>query len=183
MTSKARSKSLFILVICLTLMAACSSHNGRSLECFEVTNRQLNAIINTMTQQFFTENTEDKVAVLDIVQEDSISKFVFSFQNKHRLRDKYIAYKGRRIVGYISQNHRDLIVLTNIHIITELQETLEPLMKPSDKIKNFDFLSTDNQLYYDAETKGWKSFETIYEPILVEYQLKEGHFSQPTMKR
>ena len=181
MASKARSKSLFILVICL--MAACSSHNGRSLECFEVTNRQLKAIVNTMEQQFFTENTEDKVAVLDIVQEDSITKFVFSFQNKHRLRDKYIGYKGRRIVGYISQNHRDLIVLTNIQIINELQETLEPLMKPTDKIKNFDFLSTDNQLYYDAETKGWKSFETIYEPILVEYQLKEGHFLQPTMKR
>ncbi len=183
MTAKARSKSLFILVICLTLMAACSSHNGRKLECFEVTNRQLKAIVNTMEQQFFMGNTEDKVAVLDIVQGDSITKFVFSFQNKHRLRDKYIGYKGRRIVGYISQNHRDLIVITNIHIITELQETLEPLMKPSDKIKNFDFLSTDNQLYYDAETKGWKSFETIYEPILVEYQLKDGHFSQPTMKR
>ena len=183
MTSKARSKSLFILVICLSLMAACSSHNGRSLECFEVTNRQPKAIVNTMMQQFFTENTEDKVAVLDIVQEDSTTKFVFSFQKKHRLREKYIAYKGRRIVGYISQNNRDLIVLTNIHIITKLQESLEPLMKPTDKIKNFDFLNTDNQLYYDAETKGWRSFETIYEPILVEYQLKDGHFSQPTMKR
>ena len=182
MTSKV-CKSLFVLAIGFTLMAACSAHNGKSLECFEVTNRQLKAIVNTMGQQFFTGNTGDKVAVLDIVQEDSITKFVFSFQNKHRLRDKYIGYKGRRIVGYISQNHRDLIVLTNIQIITKLQETLEPLMKPSDKIKNFDFLSTDNQLYYDTETKGWKSFETIYEPILVEYQLKDGHFSQPTMKR
>jgi hypothetical protein len=183
MASKARNKSLFILAICLTLMAACSSHNGRRLECFEVTNRQLKAIVNTMEQQFFMGNTEDKVAVLDIVQEDSITKFVFSFQNKHRLRDKYIGYKGRRIVGYISQNHRDLIVLTNIKIITELQETLEPLMKPTDKIKNFDFLNTDNQLYYDTETKGWRNLETIYEPILVEYQLKEEHFSQPIMKR
>ena len=183
MTAKVCSKSLFVLAISFALMTACSSHNGRRLECFEVTNRQPKAIVNTMMQQFFTENTEDKVAVLDIVQEDSITKFVFSFQNKHRLRDKYIGYKGRRIVGYISQNHRDLIVLTNIQIITELQETLEPLMKPTDKIKNFDFLNTDNQLYYDAETKGWRSFETIYEPILVEYQLKDGHFSQPTMKR
>ena len=182
MTSKV-CKSLFVLAIGSTLMAACSSHNGRSLECFEVTNRQLKAIVNTMMQQVFTENTKDKVAVLDIVQEDSTTKFVFSFQNKHRLRDKYIGYKGKRIVGYISQNHRDLIVLTNIHLITELQETLEPLMKPTDKIKNFDFLYTDNQLYYDAETKGWRSFETIYEPILVEYQLKKGHFSQPVMKR
>ena len=162
MTSKV-CKSLFVLAIGFTLVAACSSHNGRSLECFEVTNRQLKAIVNTMMQQFFTENTEDKVAVLDIVQEDSITKFVFSFQNKHRLRDKYIGYKGKRIVGYISQNHRDL--------------------KPTDKIKNFDFLYTDNQLYYDAETKGWRSFETIYEPILVEYQLKNGHFSQPIIKR
>jgi len=44
MTAKVCSKSLFVLTIGFALMTACSSHNGRRLECFEVTNRQLKAI-------------------------------------------------------------------------------------------------------------------------------------------
>ena len=35
MTAKVCSKSLFVLAIGFALMTACSSHNGRRLECFE----------------------------------------------------------------------------------------------------------------------------------------------------
>lgn len=45
MTARVCSKSLFVLAIGFALMTACSSHNGRRLECFEVTNRQLKAIL------------------------------------------------------------------------------------------------------------------------------------------
>jgi len=44
MIAKVCSKSLFVLTIGFALMTACYSHNGRRLECFEVTNRQLKAI-------------------------------------------------------------------------------------------------------------------------------------------
>lgn len=49
MTAKVCSKSLFVLAIGFALMTACSSHNDRRLECFEVTNRQLKAIFLTLT--------------------------------------------------------------------------------------------------------------------------------------
>ena len=49
MTAKVCSKSLFVLAIGFVLMIACSSHNGRRLECFEVTNRQLKVIFLTPT--------------------------------------------------------------------------------------------------------------------------------------
>ena len=45
MTAKVCSKSLFVLAIGFAIMTACYSHNGRRLECFEVTNRQLTAIL------------------------------------------------------------------------------------------------------------------------------------------
>ena len=168
-----------MIIFSFLLVSSCSPHKSYLLEYFEVTSTQLDSCLNLVLKKYFVKDTEQKILVLDFVHSYPGIRIVFSSQDRCRLRNKYIEYTNKRIIGYTIKHNRDIILLTNIDSIDRLKDISEKMIKPTGSIKNFSFLSRPKEIYYDNETSGWKNFESIYEPLLIEFQLKDGKIFGP----
>lgn len=172
-----------MIMFSLLLVSSCSPNKSYFLDYFEVTSIQLDSCLNLALKKYFVKDTEEKILVVDLVHSHSDIKIVFSSQDRCRLRNKYIEYTNKRIIGYTIKHNREIILLTNIDSIDRLKDISENMIRPTGSIKNFSFLSRPKEIYYDNETSGWKNFESIYEPLLIEFKLKDGKIIGPFVRK
>lgn len=152
-----KRKVLAIKLICLLailFIISCNHFsNGFVLQDFDVSNSKLDSIINRLSNEY-EKNTQDddrKMIVLDFRFIDSIPQFWFSFHEKDELRDFFIFYQNRRIIGYLSKNNIDIILTSDVNSKSKFEEIFSGFIKPTKKKKVFEFLYfPDNQYVNDS---------------------------------
>lgn len=150
------NKAIFILLfLVLSLfVVSCSQYSdGFVLQNFEVSNSNLDSIVNKLSNEYAknTKNENRKIIVLDFRLIDSIPQFWFSFHTKDDLRDYFIFYQNRRIIGYLTKSYNDIILLSDINAKNKFEDVFSNFIYPTKKKKRFDFLYfPDNQYNNDS---------------------------------
>lgn len=152
---------LFIFIISLIfVIASCSKpSSGFVLQNFEVSNHKLDSLINILTCEYKKKYKEEerKIIVLEFLVNDSIPEFWFSFHEKNELRDYYIFNQNRRVIGYLSKNNFQILLLSRINSKIEFEEAFSAFIYPTEKKQRFDYLYfPDNQykLYEEMDIDG-----------------------------
>lgn len=172
------SSICFLLSLLLLLCVACKHHakvefhnEGMTLERFEIDNSELDSMVNYMVQYSKINETyiKDKVIVLELVNDIDSVQMVFSFQNRDNLVNKYIYYFNKRIVGYITCNNTDIIVLTNINSFVDFVDCFSKYIHPINVTKYFDYMYFPSKLYYNEELDGWNDGSLVYDPVFYSF--------------
>lgn len=152
-----RFKSFIFIISLILAITSCSKpQTGFVLQNFEVSNHKLDSLINTLTREYEKKCKEDErqIIVLELLINDSIPEFWFSFHEKNELRDYFIFHQNRRIIGYITKNDFQIILLSKINSKIEFEEAFCTFIYPSEKKQKFDYIYfPDNQykMYEEIE--------------------------------
>ena len=151
-----RINILLLLSIILFVLNSCKKKsNGYNLQKFEISNHKLDSIVNKFTAEYEKNCSpkERKIIVLDLIYKDSIPQFWFTFLKKEELINSYIYYYNKRIVGYITRNNSDLILLSNINYKIEFENIFSGFIYPTKKNKIFDYINFPNNQYKNDSTE------------------------------
>ena len=157
-TSKLKILLSIIIIICgfTSCRTSCTS-DGFNLQNFEISNHKLDSIVNVFTHEYnknTKKNSEVKsnnVIVIDLQFIDSIPQFWFSINDEKELREKYIFQQNRRIIGYLTRNNCNIILLSGINSKNEFENIFGQFVFPTKLKKTFDFLYfPDNQYETDS---------------------------------
>ncbi|MDD4970296.1 MAG: hypothetical protein PHT07_12800 [Paludibacter sp.] len=138
---------IFLLISCKPVPC------GFNLQKFEISNHKLDSIINKFTAEYGKNCSIEKrkIIVLDLRFIDSIPQFWFSFHEKDELRDFFIFYQNRRIIGYLTKNKSELIVLSDVNSKNKFEKLFSNFIYPTKKSKIFDYIFfPDNQFKNDS---------------------------------
>ena len=132
---------VFIITIMLVAISCRNSSQGFDLQKFEVSNPKLDSLINILTREYKKNCKEEKkIIVLEFLVKDSIPEFWFSFHEKNELRDFYIFYQNRRIIGYLKEDDIQIILLSRIDYKNEFEEVFCKFIYPTEKKEKFDYI-------------------------------------------
>ena len=162
---------LFISILVLLLMSCKRVSCGFNLQKFEISNHKLDSIIGKLTAEYEKNCSIEKrkIVVLDLRFIDSIPQFWFSFHEKDELRDYFIFYQNRRIIGYLSKNNTELILLSDINSKNEFEKLFSNFIYPTKKKKIFEYIFFPNNQYKNDSTE-----LKIKDVIMKEYSWPEG---------
>jgi len=145
------NKLLIIITIILFVSTGCSkSSSGFILQNFEVSNPKLETIINIISNDL---KKNEYIIVIDFLVKDSVPEFWFSFHKKDELRDYYIFFLNRRIIGYLTKNNSEIILLSRINYKDDFEGLFCKFIYPTEKKKKFDYIYFPDNQYKMYEEK------------------------------
>ena len=139
---------LFIIIISTVVSVSCNKQSsGFVLQDFEISNHKLDSITSLYTTYYLeTDKDKNEVIVLEFLIRDSIPEFWFSIHGKDELRDHYIFYYNTRIIGYLTRNNCQIILLSRINFKDQFESTFCKFIYPTEKKERIDYLFfPDNQ--------------------------------------
>jgi hypothetical protein len=145
-----RFKSFIFIISLILVTSSCSkSPSGFVLQNFEVSNHKLDSLINSLTSEYLKKSKEKdrQIIVLELLVNDSIPEFWFSFHEKNELRDYFIFQQNRRIIGYITKNNLQIILLSKINSKIEFENTFCTFIYPTEKKQRFDYIYFPDDQY------------------------------------
>ena len=150
---------LFIIIISIVACVSCNKHSsGFVLQNFEISNHKLDSITSLYTKYYLeVENNKKRVIVLEFLIRDSLPEFWFSIHGKDELRDHYIFHYNTRIIGYLTRNNCQIILLSRINFKDQFESTFCKFIYPTEKKEKIDYLFfPDNQylMYEEIEIPG-----------------------------
>jgi len=152
------SVMVIILTGCITKenRQIINTEKGFMLQKFEIKNKDLQDTINNLT--YIVNNRTDKykdyILTLELRQYKSNIEFWFDFINKENAAYKINTY-NLRVVGYITDNSEDVILLSNINNRFDFEFIIYKFIQPTDRTKRFDFIYFDDTQYQvDKEGRG-----------------------------
>jgi len=132
--------------------------SGFVLQNFEISNHKLDSITILYTKHYVdTEKDKKKVVVLEFLIRDSLPEFWFSIHRKDELRDYYIFHYNTRIIGYLTRNNCQIILLSRINLKDKFEASFCKFIYPTEKKERIDYLFfPDNQylMYEEKEIPG-----------------------------
>ena len=137
-------------------MMSCSvkDRKGFNLQKFIIVNDELQKIVNDLTQ---TINLEGPASVytlmLELREYKSNPEFWFILSMKENVVSKIFS-ENKRIVGYITDNNKDIIVISNINDRFDFEVIFYKFIHPAeDSKKRFDFVYF-SEYQYRADERG-----------------------------
>ena len=133
---------IFIISLILIISSCNKSSSGFVLQNFEVSNHKLDSLIINLTGEYIKKYKEEdrQIIVLELLSNDSIPEFWFSFHEKNELRDYLIFQQNRRIIGYITKNNLQIILLSKINSKIEFENTFCTFIYPTEKKQRCDYI-------------------------------------------
>lgn len=143
------NKLLFIIIISIVVSVSCKNQsNSFILQNFEISNHKLDSVISLYTQYYIdTDNNKKEIIVLEFLIRDSFPEFWFSIHNKDELRDYYIFHQNRRIIGYLTRNNCQIILLSRINFKDEFEASFCKFIYPTEKKDRIEYLFFPNNQY------------------------------------
>jgi len=140
---------IFIISLILIISSCNKSSSGFVLQNFEVSNHKLDSLIINLTGEYIKKYKEEdrQIIVLELLSNDSIPEFWFSFHEKNELRDYLIFQQNRRIIGYITKNNLQIILLSKINSKIEFENTFCTFIYPTEKMQRFDYIYFPDDQY------------------------------------
>ena len=142
-----------------------TKHNGFTLQRFEIVNKQLNSVIQGMTDSTHILKQSDDVIVMVLRIYNSNPEFCFASTKKDKLNEYFIFSSNSRIVGYIENKHfpNPIIVLSEIDNIVDFEMTFYKFLVPTDDKKCLDYIYfPDNQ--YSVDSRGFGPPPPLFDP-------------------
>lgn len=182
-------KDKFIIILMLLCLYSCnaekSDNNGFILEEFVIDNHQLDSIVNSVVELYSNSLSKDnlnddngKVLFLELSGCPNNLLFSFVCLNKYDAIYKYIFRDNKRIVGYNITALTEVVLLSDIDDLTDLEECFSEIMHPTGNIKGFQFLKFPKDLYSNGN-QGWANFDLVFDPRFIVYRYDGKSFSDP----
>lgn len=113
----------------------------------------------------------------NLMKNDTIDlMYSFHYRKDNELSNVFIPINNKRVVGYVTIEGVDIILLSNINKWTDLTKTLSKMIKPASNSKVF-----DNVVYSNYTYKRYWNYEIIgYEPLCWHFKYKDGVVSKPS---
>jgi len=145
-----RFKSFIFIISFILVISSCSkSPSGFVLQNFEVSNHKLDSLINSLTSEYIKKSKDEnkQIIVLEFLVNDSIPEFWFSFHEKNELRDYFIFQQNRRIIGYITKNNLQVILLSKINSKIEFENAFCTFIYPTEIKQRFEYIYFPDDQY------------------------------------
>lgn len=169
---------IFLLYGCMNTETSKEKERGTYLECFKFDNQEVDSIVHLMVN-YSKENKDylNEQMVLELVNDIDSIRLDFSFQNYEDLINKYIFFWNKRIVGYAVVDNTNIVILSNVNILSDFSHCFSIYMHPTGKNKFFRTIYFPSNQYYDDTQKGWNHGSIIYDPVIYSFGLKNGRVS------
>lgn len=140
---------IFIISLIFTITSCSKSPSGFVLQNFEVSNHKLDSIVGILTREYEKkdEEKERQIIVLELLVNDSIPEFWFSFHEKNELRDYFVFHQNRRIIGYLTKSNFQIVLLSKINSKIEFEEAFCTFIYPTEKKQRFDYIYFPDDQY------------------------------------
>jgi len=147
------NKLFFIILISIVVSVSCNKQSsGFVLQNFEISNHKLDSVTLLYTKHYVDiENDKKKVIVLEFLIKDSLPEFWFSMHGKDELRDYYIFHYNSRIIGYITRNNCQIILLSRINFKDQFEASFYKFIYPTEKKERINYLFFPDNQYLMSE--------------------------------
>ncbi|BEG99463.1 hypothetical protein [Bacteroides sedimenti] len=138
-----------IFIIGLFVCKNESKQNGFVLQKFNVVNRQLYSIINSIKDSAYISKASDNVIVLELRINEFAPEFCFTSTKKEILNKYFIFGSNLRIVGYIEDRQRqaEIIVLSRIDNRVDFEMAFYKFLTPTNEKKYFNYIYFPDDQY------------------------------------
>ena len=169
---KIGNKMLFFMFLCL--MVSCkhgiTGSNNIPLEEFSLRNKSLDSIARNVFAQLNIDTCQE-VVVLDLIWVNHERTYLFSFQRKSDLMEKYVSWHNRRIVGYTTIGEYLTIILSNVDYHGDFLDIFASDLDLGKNTKEFTFMNVPRNRYRWISVEGqqlpWQDKASMYEPTFV----------------
>ena len=169
---KIGNKLLLFMFLCL--MVSCkhgiTGSNNIPLEEFSLRNKSLDSIARNVFAQLNIDTCQE-VVVLDLMWVNHERTYLFSFQRKSDLMEKYVSWYNRRIVGYTTIGEYLTIILSNVDDQMAFLDIFAPDLDIGENTKEFTFMHVPRNRYRWISVEGqqlpWQNKAYLYEPTFV----------------
>lgn len=169
---------LFFMFLCFIFSCKHSITNPGiiPLEEFTLKNKSLDSIARNVLTQLNVDTCQE-VVVLDLMWVNHERTYLFSFQRKSDLMEKYISWNNRRIVGYTTIGEYLTIILSNVDNHRSFLDIFASDLDIGENTKEFVFIHVLKNKYRWISVEGqrlpWQNKAYLYEPIFVVCKPKE----------
>jgi hypothetical protein len=156
----------------LTSCNLSSKHNGFKLQQFTITNFQLKSVTQVITDSLCMPK-KDEVIVLLLGINDSIPEFCFTSAKIKDVSNDYIYLDNRRIVGFINNNGKSIIVLSTEPNKFIFESIFYEFLIPTNRKEYFWYIKfPDNQYHVNKQGIGYPPY--AFDPFYHCYTYKEN---------
>ena len=169
---KIGNKWLYFLFLCLIVSCkhGITSSNIIPLEEFSLKNKSLDSIARNVFTQLNIDTCQD-VMVLDLMWDNHERIYLFSFQRKSDLMEKYVSWHNRRIVGYTTIGEYLTIILSNVDYQGDFLKIFAQDLDIGENTRDFSFMCAPKSRYRWISVEGqqlpWQNKAYLYEPTFV----------------
>lgn len=163
-----------LLFMFLCLIVSCkngvNSSNDIPLEEFSLMNKSLDSIARNVFAQLNIDTCQE-VVVLDLMWVNNERAYLFSFQRKSDLMEKYVSWLNRRIVGYTTIGEYLTIILSNVDYHGDFLDVFASDLDLCENSRKFTFMRIPRSRYRWISVEGqqlpWQNKAYLYEPMFV----------------
>jgi len=124
-----------------------NSEKGFNLQEFVITEKELQSVVNDITSIFNNDPPSDIYTLtLELREYKYTLEFWFNVIKKESVTKKIFSY-NKRIVGYVTCNNKDIIVLSDINDRLDFEIIFYKFIQPTENNKRFNFIYFDDTQY------------------------------------
>lgn len=150
---------------------------GTELQKFKILDTKLDSVINyTINELYRTEEQRNRTMVIELNAITDTIDVVFSFyKDPDMISTHLLAVYNYRILGYITKNDMDILLLTNIFDIYDVWDKLCKFIKAEQQTKFFKYIYIRS---WYLHSKYWDNGH-MFEPLRWHFKYINGNFIKP----
>jgi len=160
-----------IIFLIITLLIGCTVKNnskgidaekGFNLQKFVIINKELQTVVNDITKGINLDRPAEVLTLtLELRKYKSNLEFWFYLVKKEEVTYRIFSH-NQRIVGYLTDNEKDVLVLSDIDNRFDFEFIFYKFIQPTDTNKRFNFVYFDeNQYQVDEQGGGFPPHDVI----------------------